>query len=97
VLNTSPGDADVDGQFSSTDLVIVFQAGQYEDTIPENSTWATGDWNGDGDFDSTDMVIAFQVGLYERGTQPLASEVAAAIDWIFAEQRAKQRRRAFVA
>ena len=42
--NTYLGDANLDGEFNTTDLVEIFQAGQYEDDIPNNSTWATGDW-----------------------------------------------------
>jgi probable HAF family extracellular repeat protein len=61
------GDADVDGQFSSQDLVRVFQAGQYEDSEPRNSGWVEGDWDGSGDFQSSDLVLAFQSGGYERG------------------------------
>ena len=38
-----PGDSNRDGFFDSTDLVQVFQAGEYEDGIPLNSTWETGD------------------------------------------------------
>jgi hypothetical protein len=61
------GDANLDGEFHSGDLVSVFDSGQYEDAIPENSTWATGDWDADGDFTSHDLVVAFQEGGYERG------------------------------
>lgn len=68
------GDADVDGQFSSQDLVRVFQAGQYEDSEPRNSGWAEGDWDGNGDFQSSDLVLAFQSGGYERGPR-IASAV----------------------
>jgi len=60
------------GEFNSTDLVAVFSAGQYEDTIEDNSTWATGDWNADGDFDSGDLVLAFTDGGYEQGPRPAA-------------------------
>jgi hypothetical protein len=60
----------LDGQFGSSDLVSVFQAGQYEDSIAGNSTWSTGDWNGDADFDSGDLVLAFQDGGYEKGPLP---------------------------
>jgi len=59
------GDANMDGFFNSSDLVQVFQAGEYEDGIAENSYWTTGDWNGDGDFGSADLVVAFQAGQYE--------------------------------
>jgi hypothetical protein len=61
------GDTDLDGQFNSQDLVNVFQAGQYEDGLVNNSTWATGDWQIDGEFNSQDLVLAFQGGGYEQG------------------------------
>jgi uncharacterized protein YjbI with pentapeptide repeats len=61
------GDANLDGEFNSSDLVIVFQAGEYEDSIDDNSGWAEGDWDCDGDFTSKDIVLAFQDGGYERG------------------------------
>ena len=61
------GDANLDGEFNSTDLVFVFGAGEYEDNIGRNSTWSTGDWNADGDFTTGDLVLAFQDGGYEQG------------------------------
>jgi hypothetical protein len=61
------GDANLDGEFSSSDFVTVFQAGEYEDDIARNSTWAEGDWNGDGEFKTSDFVAAFQSGGYEKG------------------------------
>jgi hypothetical protein len=61
-----PGDANLDGAFDSTDLVLVFQAGQYEDAIAGNSVWSTGDWDGDGDFTTSDLVMAFGFGAYEN-------------------------------
>jgi hypothetical protein len=61
------GDSNLDNEFSSSDFVAVFQAGEYEDMVVGNSTWATGDWNGDRDFDSSDFVTAFQMGGYEKG------------------------------
>jgi hypothetical protein len=64
---TSFGDANLDGQFASSDFVNVLQAGEYEDVIPLNSTWSTGDWNADGDFTTLDVVVAFQDGGYEQG------------------------------
>ena len=66
------GDANLDGEFNSTDLVEVFQAGEYQDDVDLNSTWQTGDWDGDGEFDSGDFVVAFQEGGFEMGprTQP---------------------------
>ena len=59
-----PGDSNFDGVFNSSDLVLVFRAGEYEDDIPLNSTFEEGDWNGDGDFTTQDLVLAFQEGGY---------------------------------
>jgi uncharacterized delta-60 repeat protein len=64
LLLTGPGDANLDRVFNSTDLVLVFQAGEYEDTVDGNSTWSRGDWNCDGEFNTSDLVTAFQVGNY---------------------------------
>ncbi|MEZ6120648.1 MAG: spherulation-specific family 4 protein [Pirellulaceae bacterium] len=61
------GDANLDGEFNSSDFVQVFSAGQYEDAFVLNSNWASGDWNGDGEFDSADFVLAFAHGGYEQG------------------------------
>ncbi len=62
-----PGDSNGDGVFDSSDLVSVFQAGEYEDPIVGNSTFEEGDWNGDGDFNSSDLVFVFQLGSYVAG------------------------------
>ena len=43
----------------------MFQANEYEDDEPLNSTWAEGDWNGDGEFGSSDLIVAFQAGYDE--------------------------------
>lgn len=59
------GDANLDGVFNSTDLVLVFQAGKYE--TGQAAVWATGDWNEDGVFNSSDLVLAFQEGHYADG------------------------------
>ena len=64
ILNTSIGDANLDGRFDSTDFVEIFVAGQYEDDETRNSGWATGDWNCDGEFDSGDLVAAFVAGSF---------------------------------
>lgn len=58
------GDSDDNGVFDSSDLVAVFQTGEYEDAVENNSTFDDGDWNGDGDFNSSDLVYAFQKGGY---------------------------------
>ncbi len=73
VQHTFFGDANLDGRFDSADFVQVFQAGEYEDQLSENSTWFTGDWNGDDEFDSADMVLAFQQGGYEQAAVGAAS------------------------
>ena len=69
------GDANLDGVFDSGDLITVFQAGEYEDSVATNSTWVTGDWNGDAEFDSGDLVSAFQDGGYELGPRAAVSAV----------------------
>ena len=78
------GDANRDRQFTSRDLVLVFQAGEYEDNLLRNSTWAEGDWNGDHEFDSADLVIAFQSGEYESGTRPARRFETESLDHLFA-------------
>ena len=71
ILQTAFGDANLDGIFNSQDFVKVFQAGEYEDGVAGNSTWAEGDWNGDREFTSSDMVLAFQKGGYVRASRPI--------------------------
>ena len=73
-LNTYIGDANLNGEFNSGDLVVVFSAGEYEDGVAGNSTWGTGDWNADLEFGSGDLVAAFTDGGYEQG--PKAAAVA---------------------
>lgn len=75
IKKTYVGDADLNGQFDTTDFVMVFQAGQYEDGVTGNSGWATGDWNGDTEFDSSDFVSAFQSGGFEQGPRAAVSAV----------------------
>jgi VCBS repeat-containing protein len=66
ILKTTYGDANLDGVFDTTDLVLIFQAGQYGDGIENNSNWAVGDWNCDRDFDSSDLIVAFQWGGFSQ-------------------------------
>lgn len=61
------GDANLDGEFNSSDFVAVFATAEYEDQLAMNSTWATGDWNGDREFNTQDFVLAFQSRGYEQG------------------------------
>ena len=73
VLGTWLGDADLDGQFNSSDLVTVFTAGKYESG--DAAVWAEGDWNGDSTFGSGDLVVAFTDGGYEAGPRPAMAAV----------------------
>lgn len=69
------GDANLDGEFNSSDMVAVFQVGEYEDAVPGNSGWSEGDWDGDSDFTSSDLVVAFQEGGYETGSRTAVAAV----------------------
>ena len=85
-IGTTIGDANLDGTFNSSDLVAVFKAGEYEDQIAQNSSWAHGDWNADGEFSSSDLVAAFQSGGYTNAalaTVPEPSGYALALLTIF--------------
>lgn len=63
--NTWVGDADLDGQFNSGDLVQVLASGTYE--IDVDAVWSTGDFDGSGRADSSDLVAALADGGYEQG------------------------------
>ncbi|MCA9215734.1 MAG: hypothetical protein KDB27_21865 [Planctomycetales bacterium] len=65
IRNTWIGDANLDGEFNSSDFVAVFSVGQYE--TGQAASWQEGDWNADGLFDSGDFVAAFSEGGYEAG------------------------------
>ncbi len=66
------GDANLDQEFGSGDLVQVFAAGAYESG--GMASWAEGDWDGNMVFESSDLVIAFADGGYELG--PPAAQAA---------------------
>ncbi|MCA9212572.1 MAG: metallophosphoesterase [Planctomycetales bacterium] len=66
VLHVILGDANLDGRVNSSDLVLIFQAGRYEKTLPNRVTWQQGDWNCDGRFTTSDLVVMFATGLYEQ-------------------------------
>jgi hypothetical protein len=74
------GDSNGDGIFNSSDLVVVFVAGEYEDVFSNNSSFEEGDWNGDGDFTTADLVFAFAAGTYQAGAIPRAAEPVAWFD-----------------
>jgi hypothetical protein len=72
-LQTYFGDANLDGEFTSSDMVQVFEGGKYG--LDAYATWANGDWNADLIFDSADLVKAFIDGGYERGPRLAAKGV----------------------
>jgi hypothetical protein len=65
LMTTYFGDANLDGEFNSSDLVDVLASGMYEADV--DSGWATGDWNGDLRTNSSDLVVALADGGYEAG------------------------------
>ena len=65
IVGAVPGDVNFDGIFNSADLVAVWQAGRYEDSLP-NALWSEGDWNCDRNFDSRDLVFAFEAGAFHQ-------------------------------
>ena len=73
IKNTWFGDANLDGEFNSSDFVQVFQAGKYE--TEQMASWSEGDWNADQRFDSSDFVAAFQNGGYEMGPREVIASV----------------------
>jgi hypothetical protein len=77
ILNTWIGDSNLDGQFTTRDLVEVFAIGGYEDGVAGNAGWLGGDWNGDLDFTTRDFVEALSRGGFELG--PRAAAGAAAV------------------
>jgi glucose/arabinose dehydrogenase len=75
IKQTWLGDSNLDGLFDESDLVFTFQAGEYEDGVPQNSSWSTGDWDGDQDFGTADLVAAFQDGGYRAGPRSAVQAV----------------------
>ena len=47
VKHTWHGDANLDGEFNSGDLVHVYEVGEYQ--TGKDASWSEGDWNNDGD------------------------------------------------
>ena len=78
------GDANLDLEFNSSDMVQVFAKGKYE--LQEDAKWEEGDWTGDLRFNSGDMVAAFAAGGYEQGQKPAvaASAVPEPSTWALA-------------
>ena len=73
IIGTWIGDANLDGEFNSTDLVVIFSADQFDQEV--SAKWGTGDFNGDGMFSSGDFVVAFTDGGYELGPLPASASV----------------------
>jgi hypothetical protein len=73
VKKTWVGDANLDGEFNSGDLVSVFTLGKYE--TGQIALWQEGDWNADLAFNSGDFVAAFSDGGYEIGPRPAIAAV----------------------
>jgi hypothetical protein len=67
------GDANLDGQFDSSDLVDVLASGTYE--VDSAAVWTTGDFNGDGRTNSSDLVASLADGGYELGPRPALASV----------------------
>lgn len=78
--NTWIGDADVNGEFNTTDLVSVLSKGKYEQDL--DAVWSEGDWNGDGRTDSGDLVAGLAGGGYEAGPRAAVSAVPEPQGWI---------------
>ncbi|MCA9166385.1 MAG: PD40 domain-containing protein [Planctomycetales bacterium] len=86
------GDAELNGTFNSSDLVLVFLAGQYEDDLVDNSGWADGDWNCDGEFNSSDLVKAFVDGGYiAEAIRQVASDWQVAVAAAVASNRQRTK------
>jgi hypothetical protein len=79
VFGTWYGDADLDGEFNTGDLVQVLGAGKYE--RQEYAGWAEGDWNGDGVFGTGDLVMALEDGGYEKGPREDVAAVPEPTGW----------------
>jgi hypothetical protein len=85
-----PGDANGDGIFASGDLVIVLAAGEYEDNVTGNSTFAEGDFNGDGDFTTADLVWVFQYGSYSAAAGKALAGVDKSLAQVSTEANAQR-------
>ncbi len=72
IFKSWSGDANLDKEFNSGDLVAVLGAGLYETDV--DAVWSSGDFNGDGRANSGDLVTALAGGGYELG--PRASVAA---------------------
>ena len=90
IFQSDYGDSNLDGIYNSSDLVLVFRAGQYEDNVALNSTWQTGDWDCDGDFGTSDLVFSFQRSTFSRAARTDASLARASLDTVLKQQLEQQ-------
>jgi hypothetical protein len=67
------GDANLNGEFSTSDLVVVLASGAYETNVA--AVWSTGDFNGDGRANTSDLVAALADGGYEAGPRTAVAAV----------------------
>jgi hypothetical protein len=77
---TCYGDADLNQEFNSSDLVKVFVAGKYE--TGQDAGWEEGNWSDDGVFDTHDLVVAFVEGCYEMGPRAEGTVVPEPGGWL---------------
>lgn len=73
LAHTWYGDADLNGEFDSGDLIIVLASGKYETDVL--AAWPSGDFNGDGRANSGDLVAALADGGYEAGRRVAVAAV----------------------
>jgi hypothetical protein len=73
LFNSWIGDADLSGEFNSSDLITVLASGTYEADV--DSVWSTGDFNGDGRTNSGDLIAALADGGYEAGPRAAVAAV----------------------
>jgi hypothetical protein len=73
LANSWVGDANLDGEFNSSDLVAVLASGTYEANV--DAVWSTGDFDGDARTTSGDLVAALADGGYEAGPRAAAAAV----------------------
>ena len=62
VLTPQLGDADMNGIFDQSDILLVLRAAKYLTGQP--ASFAEGDWTGDGIFDQLDIIAAIAAGTY---------------------------------
>jgi hypothetical protein len=64
------GDANLDGEFNTSDLINALAAGTYEADV--DAGWTSGDFDGSRRFNSGDLILALADGGYEAGRRAVA-------------------------